>query len=80
MNNQDLITKAQNQLNSVLRHDLFKIGIEAEEFTQAAKLDIAPVIIRFSCKNRQDTVDLILNSNTGEFISMIHTPKPVPKN
>jgi hypothetical protein len=75
MNNDKLILKARNHLSSCLRHPLFKIGIAPEEFTRTEKLEIQPVMVRFGCENREDTIDLVLNAKTGDFISMIHTPQ-----
>jgi hypothetical protein len=75
MNNDELILKARTHLNSTLRHPLFRIGIEPEEFTKANQLKTPSVIVRFGCENREDTVDLVLNAETGDFISMIHAPQ-----
>jgi hypothetical protein len=75
LNNDELITKAQSHLNSFLRHSLFKIGVEPEEFTKSTKLETSAVIIRFACEHRDDAVDLVLNAETGAFISMNHIPQ-----
>jgi hypothetical protein len=57
-----------------LRHPLFQIGIAPEEFTAANKLGTPTTIVRFTCKKRADAVDLILNAETGDFITMLHLP------
>jgi hypothetical protein len=67
----ELLAKARNLLNSRLRHPLFKIGIEPEEFTEAKILDATCVIIRFDSP-RGDSVEIILNSKTGNCVDVTH--------
>jgi hypothetical protein len=75
LSDEELLTKARNALNSKLRHPLFGIGIEPKEFTEARILEGSNVIVRFKCKNRDDTIELMLNSKNGDCISATHIPK-----
>jgi hypothetical protein len=75
LNNEELLAQARNVLNSKLSHPLFGVGIEPEEFTEARILEGSNVIVRFKCKNRNDTIELMLNSKNGDCISATHIPK-----
>jgi len=75
LNNEELLAHARNLLNSKLRHPLFRIGIKPEEFTEAKILEGSTVIVRFKCKDREDTMELMLNSRTGDCVSATHIPK-----
>jgi hypothetical protein len=78
LNNEELLGHARNVLNSILNHPLFRIGIEPEEFTEAKILEGANVIVRFKCKDRNDMIELMLNSKTGDCVSGAHIPKYKP--
>jgi hypothetical protein len=75
LNNEELLGHARKVLNSILRHPLFRIGIEPEEFTEAKILEGSTVIVRFKRKDRNDTIELMLNSKTGDCTAATHIPK-----
>jgi hypothetical protein len=65
MNNNDLLMKARNTLDSMLRNPLSKIRRKPEEFTEVKILEISTVIVRFSCKDSNDTTEIYLTSETS---------------
>jgi len=73
LSDSELLLKAKEILNSKLRHPLFKIGVEPQEFTEARILDAPVVVIRFGDENR-DTVEVLLNAETGESAGVTHIP------
>ena len=75
MKDVELTAKAQKHKDSFLRHPLFKIGIEPEEFSEVKISETPLAMVSFSCKNREDVFNLILNAETGEFVSGVHIPK-----
>jgi hypothetical protein len=48
------------------------VGIKAETFVEAGTRQA--IIFRFKCKDRGDEVDLVLDSESGAFVQLSHSP------
>ncbi|MEI6194742.1 MAG: hypothetical protein WCS42_10465 [Verrucomicrobiota bacterium] len=65
MNNNDLLIKERSELDSMLLNPLSTILRRPEEFTEVKILEARTVVVHFSCRDRSDTIELFLTSETS---------------
>ncbi len=75
MTTEQLRKLAHEQLKDFERQS---VGIKAETFMEIGTQQV--IIFHLRCKERGDEVDVVLDSDTGAFVQLSHTPgKPSGK-
>lgn len=73
-----MLAKARHHLKDVIERQApvlkSNLGLTPEMFSEAT-VSQRPVVT-FSCRDREDVIEIYLDPRSGEMIDLIHTPKP----
>ena len=70
MTNEELIRKAREQIRAIERPNSFRGPFDAYDEARV----VPTTLIYFGSQKRSDYIEALLNSETGEFISMVYHP------